>query len=584
VLDSSAFLEQALLEEGVITTGDLDECRLLAAEVQCSVCEAMVTLGKVDGRTIALTKAYICEAPFVDLDHFEINFENARFLPKALAEKDVVFPLFVMRGVVTLGTDDPLNLSVMDDVRQILKREIEPVQCESSALKKVIASAYGLGLGSVAEDAESSGVKSHATAKDDGTERGPIIDAVNTILVDAIRCGASDVHLNPDQTILHIRFRIDGRLQPRQGPSLNMYSKIVQRLKVMAHLDLTQSRRPQDGKFRFEHENQTIDVRLSILPTVDGENVVMRLLFGQGRVARFDQLGMSDEVSRQLQEIIRQPYGMLLATGPTGSGKTTTLYSILDKINTPDRNILTIEDPVEIRMPMIRQIQVNHEIGLTFASALRSILRQDPDIIFVGEIRDAETAEIALQSALTGHFVLSTLHTNDSAGAVARLLDLGQPAFVINSAVLGVIAQRLVRRTCEHCAAVDHPDATLLSLVGLSDDRGMRKGRGCPHCLQTGYQGRTGIYELLSMSPPLKNAIAHGASTEEIRQISMQEGAYLMWRDGIDKARLGQTTLDEVLRAVPVDEIQRQSATLAQGARTTNGNARRSDSKGAQAA
>jgi len=293
-------------------------------------------------------------------------------------------------------------------------------------------------------------------------DAGPIVDAVNTIIIDAIRLGASDIHLNPDHSVLRIRLRIDGRLQTRQGPSLSMYPKIVQRLKVMGNLDLTQTRRPQDGKFRFTHGSDTFDIRMSLVPTVGGENVVLRLLSGSGRVASLDELGMREEMRNRMQPLINQPYGMFLVTGPTGSGKTTTLYSILSLLNSSERNVITIEDPVEIRMPMIRQIQVNHEIGLTFAGALRSVLRQDPDIILVGEIRDEETAEIALQASLTGHLVLATLHTNDAAGAIARLLDLDQAPYVINAAVIGVLAQRLVRRVCESCSEIDSPDPHLL--------------------------------------------------------------------------------------------------------------------------
>ena len=549
ILDSTGFLEQTLLEEGLLTAEQVEEARHLALETESSPCEAMISLGYIDGKTIALTKAHICETPFIDVEHYEINYENARLLPKAFAEKHLVFPLFMLRGVVTLGTDDPLDLAVMDDVRQILKCEIEPVQCESILLSELITKSYGMGLGtSVYEYEAGSSERGEAARKDD--ESGPIINAVNLILKDAMRCGASDVHLNPDQAVLHIRFRIDGQLQTRQGPSLAMYQKIVQRLKVMAHLDLTQTRRPQDGKFRFSSDHETVDIRLSIIPTVNGENVVLRLLCGQGRLAELNELGMDEGTANSLRMMLTQPYGMLLVTGPTGSGKTTTLYSILNRMNTPERNILTVEDPVEIRLPLVRQVQVNHEIGLNFASALRSILRQDPDVILVGEIRDEETAEIALQSSLTGHFVMSTLHTNDSAGAIARLLDLNQPAFVINSALLGVVAQRLVRRVCEHCKEADHPETELLEMVGLHDTTGLKHGKGCPHCLQTGFTGRMGIYELLRMTTNMKHLVGGGATTEEIRRLSVQEGTTLMWQDGLCKVRSGQTTLNEILRTV----------------------------------
>ena len=286
----------------------------------------------------------------------------------------------------------------------------------------------------------------------------PVVAAVNQLLADAIELEASDVHINPDEEVLRLRYRVDGLLQEQQGLPLSMHAGIVQRLKVMAHLDLTQTRRPQDGKFRFNHKGDPIDIRMSSIPTVCGENVVLRLLMSGTVVLDFHELGMPAQMATDLEELINRPYGMLLVTGPTGCGKTTSLYTVLNKLNDPSRNIMTIEDPVEIRLPYLRQIQVHSEIGLTFASALRSIVRQDPDVVLVGEIRDNETASIALQAALTGHMVLATLHTNDAPGAVARLRDYHLPPFVINSAVLAVVAQRLVRRVCQHCIVSDKID------------------------------------------------------------------------------------------------------------------------------
>src|SRR6185503_13155154 len=318
--------------------------------------------------------------------------------------------------------------------------------CERQLLRSLIGRAYSLGHVQV----ESTSVETESRPGVDENSQ-PVVAAVNQLLADAAHERASDVHINPDERELRIRFRIDGVLHSKQGPSLSMHSGIVQRLKVMSNLDLTQSRRPQDGKFRFRHEGQTIDVRLSTLPTVCGENVVLRLLSSTQTIHDFHELGIPVAMATEFSALLEQPYGMILVTGPTGSGKTTTLYAALNRLNDPSSNIMTIEDPVEIRMPLVRQIQVHTEIGMTFASALRSILRQDPDVVLVGEIRDAETAAIALQAALTGHLVLSTVHTNDAVGAVARLRDFGLPSFVINSAVLGVLAQRLVRRVCPEC-------------------------------------------------------------------------------------------------------------------------------------
>lgn len=548
--DSCEFLEQALIEEGVVQEQQLVEARALAAEVSCPLSEAIVTLGFSSGKRIALTQALICEAPFIDLNEYEIDFNNSKILPKNIAEQHCVYPLFVLDGVVTVGTNDPLDLVSMDQVRQIVKCEVIPVQCESKLLTELISRAYSL---SNTESADNSVIVVKHESKDEEVEQGPIVAAVNTLLADAVALGASDIHLNPDQHEMYLRLRIDGVLQLRQGPPLSMHSKIVQRIKVMAQLDLTQNRRPQDGKFRFIHNDKRVDIRTSIVPTVTGENVVLRLLNNNTSILSFSDLGIPEEIITSTREILAQPYGMYLVTGPTGSGKTTSLYTAISQMNTPDKNIMTIEDPVEVRLPMIRQIQVNHDIGLTFASALRAILRQDPDVVLLGEIRDEETAAIALQAALTGHFVFSTLHTNDSVGAIARLRDFKLASFVINSAVLGVLAQRLVRRVCPQCTEPDQPHEYVLKQFRLKNSTGFVRGHGCSECLQTGYRGRLGVYELLRFNPTIQSAIANEANAEELRKIMVADGSQLMWQDGLNKARSGLTTLSEVAKMVIVD-------------------------------
>lgn len=545
--ESNEFLGQTLVEEGIINRAQLEQATALALEADCTLDEAVETLALVPASRIALTKAQICEATYVDLSQYEINLSNCRLIPRSLAQQHLCIPLFVIDGVMALGIEDPLNLQALDQVRQLVRTEVDPVLCEPKALRELIERAYSLTDGGV----ESIGANE---APQSDADSGPIVAAVNTLLIDAVRNGASDVHINPDQTEMHIRYRIDGMLHKRQGPPLSMHAKIVQRLKVMAGLDVTQSRRPQDGKFRFTHGDRRVDIRLSILPTVTGENAVIRILNANSTISTFVELGIDPKTSQQIEQLLEMPHGMLLVTGPTGSGKTTTLYSAIAHINTTKLNIITIEDPVEIRMPLVRQVQVNPEIGLTFASTLRSVLRQDPDVVLIGEIRDEETAGIALQASLTGHLVLSTLHTNDAAGAIARLTDFGLPPFVINSAVSGILAQRLVRRVCEHCAIEDEPSPRLAAQFHLSDSRGLRRGRGCARCLQSGYHGRVGLYELFRFSLRLQEAIVGGASTEEIRRVAVGDGARLMWQDGLDKARLGITTLEEIARMVLLNE------------------------------
>ena len=555
MLESAEFLERALVEEGLVNDEQISECRALAEEVGCSIEEAIETLRYVDGCKIALTKAQLYEVPFVDLDHFEIDLDNCRLLPKNIAEQFQVFPLFVFDGVITFGTYDPLNLTALDQVRQIVKCEIDTVQCAARMLRQLIERAYNLAGGGPA----GTPAEAEADADNKPQESGQIVTAVNTLLADALEAGASDIHINPDATELHIRFRIDGVLHERQGPPLSMHSRIVQRIKVMAQLDLTQTRRPQDGKFRFESNQRLVDVRTSFVPTVTGENVVLRLLNSNTTIHSFADLGMAPRIIDDMEQILGHPYGILLVTGPTGSGKTTTLYTAVSTVNRPDRNIVTIEDPVEIRVPMVRQMQVNHEIGLTFATALRSMLRQDPDIILVGEIRDEETASIAMQAALTGHLVLSTLHTNDAAGAVARLRDFGIADFIINSALLGILAQRLVRRVCPHCAEPAKTEPKMLERFGLEDAGGLVIGRGCPKCLRMGYQGRVGIYEMLRVTPRVQRVLTGGGDVGQVQDAAVEDGARLLWHDALDKARMGLTTLEEVARVVSVIETDSRS-------------------------
>lgn len=558
MLDQDVFLQRALIEEGLIDNDRLDAARRYGAEHGVDLVDALVQTETLTSRQIALTKADVCEAPFVELTDFETCYANATIVPRNVAERHCAFPLFLIEGVLTLAMDDPLNLEATDQIRQIAKCEVDAVLADREQIRALIAKAFSLGHAQASGAPAGQEVETEVDADEAGQ---PVVAAVNQMLADAVQQRSSDIHINPDEHELHLRYRIDGVLHEKQGPPLSMHSGIVQRLKVMAHLDLTQTRRPQDGKFRFRHGNQYVDVRMSTVPTVCGENVVLRLLANTQTFQDFLELGMPAPLVSEVQDAIGAPHGMLLVTGPTGSGKTTTLYTALSKLNDPSRNIMTIEDPVEIRLPYVRQIQVNHEIGLTFATALRSILRQDPDVVLVGEIRDNETATIALQSALTGHLVLSTLHTNDAVGAVARLRDYGLPSFVINTAVLGVLAQRLVRRVCQHCVTKDAIDDLTRSRFQLEDGaEGFVRGKGCTRCGQTGYRGRVGLYEFLNFTPSVKRVVEEGGSTDQINALAVRDGMRLMWQDGLDKARLGQTTLAEVIKVASVVEIDEPSA------------------------
>lgn len=551
MLTHDDFVLAALVEEQIITRAQADEAVKHGAENAIAPSEAVVALELAASRTVALVRAQTIEYPFVDPALFDINLSNTGHLPKATAESLRAFPLFVLPEVATVAMVDPLDLKAVDQLRSILKVEIEAVVCEPQALLGLIERAYALTGG--VQRAGPSARPAESDRDPLTTGREPVVAAVNQIIAQGIELGASDIHIGPDDHELHLRYRIDGVLVPHRGPSVEMHQSIVQRLKVMSMLDLTQTRRPQDGKFRYTHNGRTVDIRLSLIPTVCGENVVMRVLSTAASIRGFTDLGFPQVELGHFEEAINSPYGMVLVTGPTGSGKTTTLYTALKRMNSADLNIMTIEDPVEIRMPLLRQVQVNAEIGLNFSGALRSILRQDPDVVFVGEIRDEETARISVQAALTGHLVLSSLHTNDAAGAIPRLRDLGCPNFAINAALVCVVAQRLVRRVCPDCAVHSIPDTVLLKRFNVSpDEPGLVVGKGCARCGNLGTRGRVGAYELLRMTPGLRRVIDLGQPIAAIRAQAEREGMRPMWMDGLAKARVGLTTLEEVARVVAV--------------------------------
>lgn len=542
--DVAQFVIRSMLDDGQISPEEYERARVQAARDDADLAQTLLDLRIVSGRDLSIARAKICEYPWVDLDRFEIDFQNALRVPRQLAEKLNVFPLFILGEIATVAMEDPLNLQAIDQINQLLKVQIDPVICDPDQLRGLIARAYSLvkAAGMVRDP--------HNQDEDLATGEEPIVIAVNQILASATDVGASDIHLNPDEHTLHLRYRIDGVLQSQQAPDLSVHAGMVQRLKVMAQLDLTQTRRPQDGKFRFNHNEQAIDVRLSLLPTVHGENAVLRLLRPASAIGSIHDLGMPSEMTEHFEQMVHKPHGMILVTGPTGSGKTTTLYTALSHINMPTRNIMTIEDPVEIRLPLIRQIQANHEIGLTFASALRSILRQDPDVVLVGEIRDEETAKIGVQAALTGHLVLSTLHTNDAVGSIARLRDFELPPFAINNALLGVIAQRLVRRVCERCVESATPSHAELGAIGLTDAEGdgFVRGSGCSRCMNTGFHGRLGVYEMLRVTSTIQQLIEADATSNELALAARREGMKSMLDDGIGKARLGLTGISEMAK------------------------------------
>jgi type IV pilus assembly protein PilB len=541
MLDSRNFVIRTLIADGQLTDADLRRATEHSIANGGELLDALVQLSIIPSRKLAIAKAKICEYPFVDLSHYEIDFALARHLPKAVAERLGAFPIFIVDGVATVAMLDPLNLQAIDQVRQHLRCDVDPVQGDAEQLRALISRAYSMVR---ASDAEAGAPEAEQTLT---TGDEPIVQAVNQILAGGAEAGASDVHINPDETALHLRYRVDGVLIPQQGPPRNAHEGMVQRLKVMAKLDLTQTRKPQDGKFRFKHRAEQIDVRLSVIPTIHGENVVMRLLRPAAKLGGIADLGMPFQMCSWFEEAIQKPHGMILVTGPTGSGKTTTLYTALNALNTPDTNIMTIEDPVEIRLPLIRQVQVNSEIGLTFASALRSILRQDPDVVLLGEVRDAETAKIAVQAAMTGHLVLSTLHTNDAVGCINRLKDFELPTFAINSSLLCAIAQRLLRRLCPTCAVTETDFTLTRQAPSQFSTVDFGAPAGCQECRQTGYKGRLGVYEMLRMTHAVQALVESSANTAQITAAARKEGMRSLWEDGVEKASRRLTSLREAV-------------------------------------
>jgi len=539
VLDSRNFIVRTLLADGLITEADLRRATEHAMSTGGDLLDSMVTLGIATTRRLAIAKAKICEYPFVDLSHYDVDFRNTRLVPRAVAERLVAFPLFIIEGVATVAMLDPLNLQAIDQIRQLLRCDVDPVVADAEQLRALVTRAYSLARSD--DNVEESAEQSLTTGDE------PVVAAVNQILAGAADAAASDVHINPEERDLTLRYRVDGVLATQQGPQRSMHEALVQRLKVMARLDLTQTRKPQDGKFRFRHKGENIDVRLSLIPTIHGENVVMRLLRSATRIGDIPSLGMSEQMTGWFTDLIAKPHGIILVTGPTGSGKTTTLYTALNAINTPDVNIMTIEEPVEIRLPMIRQVQAHPEIGLTFATALRSFLRQDPDVILVGEIRDEETAKIAAQAAMTGHLVFSTLHTNDAVSTVERLVNMGVPPYLVGSTLLASISQRLVRQLCTKCS-VPETDFNLIRRVP-ADLRGgsFRTHAGCDACKRTGFRGRLPIFEMLRVTPRVRPLIEYKASMTDLLDAARADGFRSLFHNGAEAAAAGRTSLDEIV-------------------------------------
>jgi type IV pilus assembly protein PilB len=557
-------LGQVLQQMGLVVADQLTQ----ALEIQSRTGEK---IGQILIDLKIITEVQLAEAMgrqwgyrYVNLADVRIDPDAVKLVPHSLALRLHVIPITWEQGRLVLAMTDPLNVIAVDDVRLITGQEVEPVITTEDELMAAINRHY---QGETVLDAPSHEAMEDLAAEvgEDEvsveqlkalTENAPVVRLLNMIIDEAVREGASDVHLEPHRTGVLVRYRIDGVLHDVMRPARNLRAPLISRAKIMADLDIAERRRPQDGRIHLRSNGRTLDLRVSTLPTIFGEKVVMRVLDQATPLIGLTRLGFHSDTLRQWEQAISTPYGMLLVTGPTGSGKTTTLYATLGTINSLEKNIVTIEDPVEYQLPRINQVQVNIKAGLTFAGGLRSILRQDPDIVMVGEMRDRETAEIGVQFALTGHLVLSTLHTNDAATAITRLTDMGVEPFLISSSVVAILAQRLARQVCAHCKIAYAPPPDALKRLGLeaSKDTQLFRGQGCEECRFTGYRGRIGVFELLMLSDTIRDMVVRRVPSPEIKAQAMRDGMQTLRDDALEKVLSGVSTIDEILRVVYVAE------------------------------
>lgn len=559
-------LGEILIEDNLVTEEQIQKALVEQGKNGLKLGQILVRQGVLTEEQIVDTLGRQLRIKKYHPDKYPLSSELSKLIPIEHAQKYQVVPLAKKGRLLTVAMTDPLDINAFDMIEKLTNCEVETVICTERELNQVISALYGIqsGLGSVIEslDIEAKPVeeKEEDSLEDvqlaslqDMAEEAPVIRLVNSILAQAVREGASDIHLSPQQNTVQLRFRIDGKLHEVPSPPKHLFLPIVARIKILSNMDITVTRVPQDGRFTLKMEKKEINVRVSSIPTVHGENIVLRLLDTSAGVYSLDRLGMTRADIEKIKEIIKKPYGMILCTGPTGSGKSTSIYAILNELNHPDSNIMTLEDPVEYRIDNIRQVQLNRKAGMTFASGLRAILRQDPDIIMVGEIRDAETAAIAVQAAQTGHRVLSTVHTNDAVGAITRFIDMGIEPFLLSTTLLVSIAQRLVRTVCPYCREPYHPPEKILASWGLDnwDFANFQRGRGCNQCLNTGYKGRTGIFEILYNDEMIQDMIMKRYSAHEISRRAIEAGLLRTLKyDAGNKVLRGITTLEEATSAV----------------------------------
>lgn len=548
-------LGELLVEIGVITRPQLEEVLKLQATSGGGkpLGDILLSMGYITERQLMKALEYRFRIPFYDLSTMELPPEMSQIISHETAKTYTVVPISKEGKQLILATSDPMNFQAIDDVKLQTKMEVKPVLATPTDIKLAISKLFEqTQTDEAVEDLNKEytldDVEKLSEEINENVDNAPVVRLVNLIINQAIHSRASDIHIEPLENIVRIRFRIDGELYEQLSITKSAHAAVVTRLKIMGEMDIAEKRIPQDGRVQTSFNGLSVDLRLSVLPTVNGEKIVIRVLGGRGVALERKQLGFTDKNSELFDEILKNPNGIILVSGPTGSGKSTTLYTVLNEINKPAINVITVEDPVEYRLAGINQVQVNPKSGLTFAAGLRSILRQDPDVIMVGEIRDAETAEIAVRASITGHLVLSTIHTNDSAATISRLIDMGIEPFLVSAALVGVVAQRLIRRICPQCKAPKEADFAEQMILNLEGPTKIFSGVGCPNCNNTGYKGRIAVHEILVMNKELRGLVDNRATSEQIRHVASKYGTKTLKDSCIELVLTGVSTVEELLR------------------------------------
>jgi len=546
-------LGNLLIDAGIISREQLEQALQLQKNTGKKVGEILVEQGLVQEKEIVEVLEFQLGIPHMDLDKHFIDPDISNLISEDLARRHLLIPVKVKEGRLVIAMADPLNIFAIDDVKIATGMDVEVVIATSKDILSAIDQYYGKkNVEQAIEEFKKEFDFDNITEVDEKTlseiNNAPVVKLVNSIIRQAIRSKASDIHIEPFEHHVRVRFRIDGELQEIMSPAKSTHAAIVTRIKIMGKMDIAEKRVPQDGRYEAVIDGKEVDLRISSLPTVYGEKIVIRILQRDSTMLTRKQLGFTQHNMKKLDDIIKSPNGIILVTGPTGSGKSTTLYALLRELNTPNKNLITVEDPVEYRIEGINQVPVNNKAGMTFASALRSILRQDPDIIMIGEIRDTETAEIAVRASITGHLVLSTMHTNDTASTVSRLIDMGIEPYLVSSSVVGIIAQRLVKRICEGCKTDYKPTPEEKEMLGLDKDITLHKGTGCSACGGTGYKGRIAVHEIMTITKELRALINKGASVDEIREAAEKQGMLTLQENCRQLIVDGISTIEEMLR------------------------------------